>query len=171
MNENTIILDQVAIWIPKASNGFTIKKSPVGTTYKTKAGVIKQSTGLLVRAAKNYYLGGDAVEDEEVKVKEAVKAFENETNAIDEEGAVDEVEEENEEVVEVPVEEVKEVEASKLKFCLFVRSDRSDSEVERKLDCVAKEITESEVLAAIGRSQTHGFNSFEYTNYNLEDIE
>lgn len=190
---NEIILDQIAIWTPKATNGFSESFSPIGTPYKEKgSNIFKKAEESISRYAKNYYLGGEPVgtkveapsepeqiESEikttgEVKEPETLEASDEaveaiEKNEIEEETGVEEVVEEKS--VETEVQTVAQAGPEKLKFCLFVRTFRNANEAEQKLDKIAKEITESQILAVIGRTQTQGFNSFDYTQFNLKEID
>lgn len=173
---NEIILDQIAIWTPKATDGCSRRVSPAGVNYRAASSkLVKRSDRAIYRFAKNYFLGGESAE---------VPVVEAETEIIEEPGTAEvqasenteEVSENAEEAVEV-VEEISETSLeeeateSKIKFCLFVRTFEDSADIERKLDEVAKKITEQEALAAIGRVQSSGPMSFEYTKYNLGDID
>lgn len=187
---NEIILEQIAIWTPKVTNRYTRHVSPAGVNYREKdSNILKKSDKKLYRFAKNYYLGGEPVVDivpiekaDEIKIEniDLTEVNTDENPDTEESSAVEIVEEQEKEEIDTEPDtependeqepEVAESEPEAPKFCLFVRTFEDSADIERKLDEVAKRITEQEILAALGRVKAYGPMSFEYTKYNLEEI-
>lgn len=52
-----IIIDRIAIWQAKPTEGFTIREVPIGTRYRDHNNVYVISDKLMFRYAKNYKVG------------------------------------------------------------------------------------------------------------------
>ena len=52
-----IIIDRIAIWQAKPTEGFTIREVPIGTRYRDRNNVYCISDKLMYRYAKNYKVG------------------------------------------------------------------------------------------------------------------